>query len=839
MSSPSNFPLFMANISEFNYETLDSPFDSLMEREGGLFGEPGLVDLGSVGEGNVKKIVEKTVEEKINEEQPVIDGKNLENIWIDKWIKSRSYLPGKRGFLIDGQKGFIECANLKVRGSGEIGGWNIDATRIYSDDDDVVLDSANKRIVVGTANKIFIDGANKRIQSDNYVSGYAGTGFHLSDNLLEVGNIACRGLIRTSVFQKDVISAMGGNFMVLDADVLDADMTADDTETLTTKGTTTFSTGDILRIKDGTDDEWLEVTVVNGNTYTVTRDKAGAYGADANPAWKRGATVVNYGQSGDGGVYMTASESNAPYLSVFTTAGSPWTDLSTRLRIGKLDGYLDYPADGDKYGIGIGSSAGTDANLVFDPTNGIRLRCGTTDKITLDNAGNVTATGTINATSGKFGTATNYWDITATGIVATTADTDIYIAGGAGLDYANWTADGGFILGKDYSDGDKAKFFVGDHANNKYFKFDGANTDATGFRYIEVFTAGEDITAGNVICFQNAYTDFETTHDAMVDNNNPTVNYGSLLYMNVDGHRRGLLLFAPTGITSRQVLRAELRMYVRSKTGTPTMTIYRNGTSFDESTVTWNTKPVTVSTIYGVDTTQQVLGTGWQTFDVTNLVKLWLGGDYGNTGIQIEADSVFQADTKEGTYAPTLRIYKINSYETSGGECTAWKADNTVIENCMKVIGIATETKTAGNAVKVQVMGINGDATAAFPGQDIYLGTSGAVVGDIGSVSGKRIIKVGRGTKDNNVMIDIDDNNSLIDFVNGLGLAEYLKTYCPDNTKKVIVRIDSREGEFVLKRGETTKYFPYSLTAEALITVTSANKVTTDKNLATKAYFYR
>jgi len=251
--------------------------------------------------------------------------------------------------------------------SGEIGGWDIGATTLSATS--ITLDSGNEKITVGASNPITIDGANKKIESDNYVSGYAGSGFYIDEDKAEFGNIACRGLIRTSVFQKDVISAMGGNFMVLDSDVLDADMTADDDSDLTTKGTTTFATGDILRIKDGTDDEWLEVTAVNGNTYTVTRDKAGAYGADDNPVWKKGATVVNYGQSGDGGVYMTASESNAPYLSVFTHSGSPWTDLTTRLRIGNLNGYLGYTSD--KYGIGIGD---TNYYLKYDPTNHLQIK---------------------------------------------------------------------------------------------------------------------------------------------------------------------------------------------------------------------------------------------------------------------------------------------------------------------------------------------------------------------------------------------------------------------------------------------------------------------------------
>lgn len=85
-----------------------------------------------------------------------------------------------------------------------------------------------------------------------------------------------------------------------------------------------------------------------------------------------------------------------------------------------------------------------------------------------------------------------------------TADAgDCYISGGAGLNYANWTADKGFILGLDDSDSDKAKFFIGDHANNKYFSFDGTNTNATGFRYIETFTAGLAITVNDAVYTYN------------------------------------------------------------------------------------------------------------------------------------------------------------------------------------------------------------------------------------------------------------------------------------------------------------------------------------------------
>jgi len=295
--------------------------------------------------------------------------------------------PGSAPFRVD-EAGNLYCSLIHAIG-GTIGGWTVGATTLASEN--ITLDSDNDKI---TVNGITIDGANNRIRSANYVSGYMGAGFTLEPDLLEVGNAAIRGIIRTAVFQKDIISAVGGNLAVIPSDVLAADMTAEDASTLTIEGNETFAVGDLLRIKDAADDEWMQVTnIAAAPIYMVTRDKADSYGADANPAWKKGAAVVNYLRAGQSFIYITASEINAPYLALITHAGSPWTSLTTRFRVGNLNGYLGYSAD--IYGIGIGSSATGKANLTFDPTNGIRLRIATADKIVLDNAGNVYIAGTV------------------------------------------------------------------------------------------------------------------------------------------------------------------------------------------------------------------------------------------------------------------------------------------------------------------------------------------------------------------------------------------------------------------------------------------------------------
>lgn len=258
-------------------------------------------------------------------------------------LQSSNYINGVAGWAIKAD-GFAEFDDLHVRDNAYIG--DKDSTHIH------------------------LDGTNTRMRSSNYVAGVAGAGFSIEPSFAEFGDIRARGVIRSAVFQKNVISSIGGSFAVIDSDALATDMTAADSSTLKIDGNTTFAVGDFLRIKDGIDDEWLEVTDIgSAPTYTVTRDKASVYAADTNPAWTKGATVVNYRQSGDGLIYMTASDTNAPYLEVQTHAGSPWSALTARLRLGNLNGFLDYASD--LYGIAIGE---TNKYLKYDPTNGLEIR---------------------------------------------------------------------------------------------------------------------------------------------------------------------------------------------------------------------------------------------------------------------------------------------------------------------------------------------------------------------------------------------------------------------------------------------------------------------------------
>ena len=165
------------------------------------------------------------------------------------------------------------------------------------------------------------------IESSNFVTGVSG--FRIDwDGDAEFEDVIIRG--EANVVFKEV-SAVGGEILVLPADVLDVDMTALDASTLTIRGDTSFAVGDILRISFGGDEEWLEVTNIgSAPTYTVTRDLDGSYGVDANPVWKAGTAVVNYMLTGDGGLKFLSGPT--PTFTIFTHAGAPYTTITDHVR---------------------------------------------------------------------------------------------------------------------------------------------------------------------------------------------------------------------------------------------------------------------------------------------------------------------------------------------------------------------------------------------------------------------------------------------------------------------------------------------------------------------------
>lgn len=316
-----------------------------------------------------------------------------------KDFRSADFSAGASGWIIYGN-GSVEFNNGTFRGTLTAASINIpDATTANSFHVDTAglvwlgANVANKatapvrinptgEMTLGdpTAVHIQLSGPNVRMQSSDYSAGV--TGFYISATLIEAENLVARGIMRGSTFQYDLISAIGGQIIVANSDVLASDMTALDASTLTTRGTTTWAVNDIIVARSvtalGTQEEWLRITNIgSAPTYTVTRDLAGSFAANTNPIWKAGTTIVKQGSSDGASAYsggwlrLFGEGTNAPYYSVFSRTGVAYNSYTERVRMGNLNGFLDYASA--IFGIAGGDS---DANFKIDPTNGVLISGG-------------------------------------------------------------------------------------------------------------------------------------------------------------------------------------------------------------------------------------------------------------------------------------------------------------------------------------------------------------------------------------------------------------------------------------------------------------------------------
>lgn len=300
------------------------------------------------------------------------------------------------------------------------------------------------------------DGPNKRIRSSDYVANVSG--FHISSDLIEAENLRARGMMNGTTFKYDVVSAVGGQLMVANSDVLDADMSALDSATITISGATTFSNNDILLVRaltnSGIQEEWMRVTnSASAPQYTVTRDLAGAYAANSNPQWKKGTTVVVQGKSDGVSTYsggwlrLFGQGSNSPYYSVYVRTGINYNNYTEIARFGNLNGIGGFVSD--TFGIFIGNysngqyisydSVSSTLNLNNYVQTGVGTFAGNGSDGVVPDA-NLTITGSDNTIITK-----NYSSWTAGSVARTLTVTPknciviIKIKGNA--DFTNWSLD--------------------------------------------------------------------------------------------------------------------------------------------------------------------------------------------------------------------------------------------------------------------------------------------------------------------------------------------------------------------------------------------------------------
>lgn len=134
-------------------------------------------------------------------------------------------------------------------------------------------------------------------------------------------------------------------------------------------------------------------------------------------------------------------------------------------------------------------------------------------------------------------------------------------------------------------------------------------------------------------------TYFAAVGDTYLNQNSPSGNYGSNIFMNIGSlsgnANRGLVKFNLSVIPPGTIItQATLSMnyFLSNAYGTTfTLTTYRVSASWDELSATWNAQPP-FAEAYGSATFTSY---GWKSFDVTALVQAWVNGTYPNYGIML------------------------------------------------------------------------------------------------------------------------------------------------------------------------------------------------------------
>lgn len=244
----------------------------------------------------------------------------------------------------------------------------------------------------------------------------------------------------------------------------------------------------------------------------------------------------------------------------------------------------------------------------------------------------------------------------------------------------------------------------------------GAGSQIPNLYTFDEYTAGENITAGEAVyeLYIQEFDNFDPDDTNYVDEVIPGSAFNNTVSMFVGGatgtdKRLGFIQFDISSLPSGDAEEVILNVKIRNEPGggkSNTFTISRVEASWTPSTLTWTNKPA-FSGNFG--TFQVSSGdTGWKTVDITTLYNAWKDSTYSNFGIAISATDGIgdQWDFWGGAGVdnPYFKVTaKLDPGDADIGKVYKGLAD--VGTRCGTFRGIATETITAGNTIRIQTGG--------------------------------------------------------------------------------------------------------------------------------------
>lgn len=316
------------------------------------------------------------------------------------------------------------------------------------------------------------------------------------------------------------------------------------------------------------------------------------------------------------------------------------------------------------------------------------------------------------------------------------------------------------------------------------------------------FTAGESITAGNLVCLKPTYSDITATHDSYGDQSAPTTVRGSdtTFYTgkNAGGQDYiGFVKFDLTSITNAEsILKAELRLRVNSTNGTPpTQTLERvSSADWDESTLTYNNMPTATDDVagaYGMEKAKTGASAGVTlTWDITQLVRHWKAGNVNNYGLKVSGASGSNEyviyDSSEAASSANRPILRV--YTTTSTDGKVYKADCDDYMFCRQIIGIAQSSVSADATVSVRHTGNDtGVSVSGTSGRCFVSSTAGGLTTTTNGLN--RLIRAGTIIGSNSILVQPQYEGILVEKLYVSLSTGTKRLYVPSDACRAIVQI--------------------------------------------------
>jgi hypothetical protein len=279
-------------------------------------------------------------------------------------------------------KGTITASNVDLSGritaeEGEIGGFAITENAISSSNNELILRGDGPGTSAGqiTGSRVLFSGGeiggflitNDTIETKDFASGLKGVRLSTSDNgSLEVEEARIRGTLKTTVFEKETVNAVGGQLIVANSTAITGSDVAKTDTTMSVENVTGFAADEILLIKkvsgSGFSTEYVQV-ISSSNDFNSDTNFQGklmvsrSFGSSAtyNPSlhsgsittttatgstYTTGQVIVSTGKIDTGFIKLNANpnDSATPFIDIVERTGSGVFDVDLKARLGDLSG---------------------------------------------------------------------------------------------------------------------------------------------------------------------------------------------------------------------------------------------------------------------------------------------------------------------------------------------------------------------------------------------------------------------------------------------------------------------------------------------------------------------